>query len=71
MSNDSKTPIDYRVTKTREIAGQYRKEGDPVSLLPAQAKYYMAPYGVGLTLAADWNPEKQTKAPAKPAKSAS
>jgi len=61
MSDDKPTPVDYRVTKTREIAGQYRKEGAIIALLPIQAKYYLAPNGEGLELA-------KTKAASKPAK---
>lgn len=61
MSDDKPTPVDYRVTKTREIAGLYRKAGETVSMLPIQAKYYLAPNGEGLELATK-------KAASKPAK---
>ena len=41
-------PTQYEVTCAREIDGQYRAVGDIIAMTPAQAKYYLPPYGSGL-----------------------
>ncbi len=46
------TQADYEVTQAREINGVHRAVGETVTMTPAQAKYYMPPYGTGLKLAA-------------------
>ena len=43
---------DYEVTAERFIAGQHRKVGEPVQMTERAAKYYVAPYGSGLKVAA-------------------
>lgn len=47
---DQKTaaPADYEVTQAREIGGLYREKGEVIAMTPAQAKYYLPPYGTGL-----------------------
>ncbi len=47
---DQKTaaPADYEVTQAREIGGLYRGKGEVIAMTPAQAKYYLPPYGTGL-----------------------
>lgn len=48
MEKKETTTVDYEVTQSREISGQYRKAGESVKMTPAQAKYYLPPYGAGL-----------------------
>ena len=49
MADEKNTkPMDYEVTHAREIGGVHRVVGAIVPLTPAQAKYYLSPYGVGL-----------------------
>lgn len=47
---DQKKPAlaEYEVTTAREILGQHREKGETIKMLPAQAKYYLPPYGDGL-----------------------
>jgi hypothetical protein len=59
--------IDYEVTQARFIAGQHRKIGDPVRMTERAAKYYIAPYGSGLKLAAPARAQPAAKADATPA----
>lgn len=39
---------DYEVTTAREIGGLHRAKGEIIPMTPAQAKYYLPPYGTGL-----------------------
>ncbi len=48
MSKKKTTSTEYEVTHSREIDGTFRKAGETVQLRPAQAKYYLPPYGTGL-----------------------
>jgi hypothetical protein len=59
MTNTKTAPVDYEVTQSREIGGVYRTAGESITMIPAQAKYYLPPYGTGLKAAA-------TKAATKP-----
>ena len=61
MNVKKPAPAEYEVTTAREIGGQLRQKGEIVTLVPAQAKYYLPPYGSGL--AGPIVP----KSPAKPA----
>lgn len=46
---DQKTAAaEYEVTAAREIMGAHRAMGETVTMTPAQAKYYLPPYGSGL-----------------------
>lgn len=47
---DTEAPAlaEYKVTRAREIFGQFRNVGDVLELTEPQAKYYVAPYGEGL-----------------------
>ena len=42
-------PAEYEVTTAREIGGRHRKLGEILTLAPGQAKYYLPPYGTGLS----------------------
>lgn len=44
----SAVPAEYEVTQAREIGGVHRAVGETVTLMPAQVKYYLPPYGTGL-----------------------
>ena len=63
MSNPNDARVDYIVTQTRQIAGQHRKEGEMISMSPAQAKYYLPPYGSGLKLAKPASASGKSKGP--------
>ncbi|UWR20224.1 hypothetical protein [Sulfitobacter pontiacus] len=56
---------DYEVTAERFIAGQHRKVGEPVQMTERAAKYYVAPYGSGLKVAAPVGQKPLGKHPAK------
>lgn len=47
----STAPADYDVTRPREIGGIHRSVGETVTMMPAQAKYYLPPYDTGLNAA--------------------
>jgi hypothetical protein len=55
-------PVDYEVTKAREIQGVHRAVGETVSMTPRQAKYYLPPHGAGLKLAGDKLPKQKVHA---------
>lgn len=48
MANEKTASADYEVTQAREIGGVHRAVGEPIKMMPAQAKYYLPPYGTGL-----------------------
>ncbi|MBB5515767.1 hypothetical protein FHS89_001787 [Rubricella aquisinus] len=49
MSKSTETQ-DYEVIIAREIGGVSRPVGACLAMTPAQAKYYLPPYGTGLKL---------------------
>lgn len=55
-------PVDYEVTKAREIQGVHRAVGETISMAPKQAKYYLPPHGAGLKLAGDKIPKQKLHA---------
>lgn len=54
----------YRVTQAREINGAFCPVGHVLTLMPAQAKYYLPPLGAGLEPHAPQPPAKEP-APSK------
>jgi hypothetical protein len=52
MTDTKTATADYEVTQPREIGGVYRAAGEVITMMPAQAKYYLPPYGAGLKPAA-------------------
>ncbi|WP_068305292.1 hypothetical protein [Pararhodobacter sp. CCB-MM2] len=67
MNNQTPQKVDFEVTIARQINGAWCEAGTRVSLFPAQAKYYLPPFGTGLKAVAVKVAGKVEKAPAKPA----